>query len=107
MKEEDNSINVGGIYWKIAPRPFSTGIDPYNSKFPRFDEYEPGTILEIDFEENPYGKPFLILVIPKLNNGSDVIGAITISNGIGILDNYNWDITHQEVKKGGLKSETK
>lgn len=112
MKEEDyNSINVGGITWKVMPRPFSTGVDPYDSKFPRFDEYEPGTILEINFENNHNKENFLIIIVKHdneynsiYNNIKEPVIAINLSTGTFIIRNYVWKITYQEVKKGGLKN---
>lgn len=85
--------------------------------FPRFSEYEGGTILEVNFRVNEIdkhindGEPFLIIIINEhkmLNylSGEKVI-ALHIKCGSPIIEDYCWEITHQIVKKGGLKDEYK
>lgn len=77
--------------------------------FPRFDEYLPGTILEITVNLVNNNNPFLIVILKDggydgvmFRNSREEVIAVWINEGGCIMKGYKWKITHQEVKKGGL-----
>lgn len=76
--------------------------------FPKFEEYLPGTILEVIlFNYKPNDK-FLLLILDetliKISNCIAVYINGDFESGQGININHHFEITYQEVKKGGLRN---
>ncbi len=76
--------------------------------FPRFEDYLPGTILEVILS-NYKSESFLIMILDEKHHKTHVAVYLNGRYEVGQLIhiNHSFKITHQVVKKGGLRDEYK